>query len=205
MKDFNQLADDTTVQKTKNALTYNGFKVLVVTSGTEAKDAVLSLIPDGSEVMENTSRTLDDIGVSVAIDESGRFVSLHKKSLSMNRETEGKKISELRSVPDWAIGSFHAVTEDGKIMMASGSGSQIPGYAYGANHVIFVAGTHKIVKDVDEGFVRIYEHSLPLESERINKINNTTDGSNPRRILIMNSEKNTERTTIILVKEVLGF
>lgn len=198
MKDFIQLADEVSLQNTKEALSKNGFKVIIVDTGAEAKEVLLSLIPEGSEVMENTSRTLDDIGVSNVIDESGKYISLHKKSLSMNREIEAKEIAKLRSVPDWAIGSFHAVTEDGKIMMASGSGSQIPGYAYGATHVIFVAGTHKIVKGVDEGFKRIYEHSLPLESERIG-------GSNARRILILNSERNPERTTVIFVKEVLGF
>lgn len=155
--------------------------------------------------MENTSTTLDQIGVTSEIDEKDGVVSLHRKVLSMDREKEGKRISEIRTVPDWAIGSFHAVTVDGKIIIASGSGSQIPGYAYGANHVIFVAGTHKIVQDINEGFERIYSYTLPRESERINKVYSTTNGSNARRILIMNSEKNPDRTTVILVKEVLGF
>ena len=202
---YTTLATDESIAITKEALEKNGFKVLVASTGEEAKEMLLQILPKGAEVMENTSTTLDQIGVTEAIDESGNYDSIHKKALSMDRETQGKEITKMRSVSDWAIGSFHAVTEDGKIMMASGSGSQIPGYAHGANNVVFVAGTHKIVKDLDQGFDRIYTHSLPLESERIDKVYNTTGGSNPRRILIMNSEKNTERTTVILVKEVLGF
>ena len=202
---YTTLATDESIVITKEALEKNGFKVLVASTGEEAKEMLLQILPKGAEVMENTSTTLDQIGVTEAIDESGNYDSIHKKALSMDRETQGKEITKMRSVSDWAIGSFHAVTEDGKIMMASGSGSQIPGYAHGANNVVFVAGTHKIVKDLDQGFDRIYTHSLPLESERIDKVYNTTGGSNPRRILIMNSEKNTERTTVILVKEVLGF
>ena len=205
MKDFSQLASEQSLTKTKNSLEKNGFRVIIVENGQTAKEQLLSLIPKDAEVMENTSTTLDQIGVTSEIDENNTVVSLHKKVLSMDREKEGKRISEIRSVPEWAIGSFHAVTTDGKIMMASGSGSQVPGYAYGANHVVFVAGTHKIVKDIDEGFERIYTYSLPRESERINKVYNTTAGSNPRRILIMNSEKDIARTTVILVKEVLGF
>lgn len=202
---YTTLATDESIQKTKESLTRNGFKVLIAANGEEAKKMLLDILPKGAEVMENTSTTLNQIGVSEEIDDSGNYNSIHKKVLTMDREKEGKEISRMRSVSDWAIGSFHAVTEDGKIMMASGSGSQIPGYAYGANNVIFVAGTHKIVKDIDEGFDRIYTHSLPLESERIDRVYNTTGGSNARRILIMNSEKNPERTTVILVKEVLGF
>ena len=202
---YTTLATEESLQTTKEALTRNGFKVLIANNGEEAKKMLLEILPKGSEVMENTSTTLNQIGVTEEIDNSGNYDSIHKKVLTMDREKEGKEISRMRSVSDWAIGSFHAVTEDGKIMMASGSGSQVPGYAYGANNVIFVAGTHKIVKDIDAGFDRIYTHSLPLESERIDKVYNTTGGSNARRILIMNSEKNPERTTVILVKEVLGF
>ena len=205
MKDFSQLANDATIERTKESLEKNGFFVIVVNNRQEAKEALLKILPQGANVMKNTSKTLDQIGVTEIIDSSGNYDSVHKKTLTMDRENEGWKIKEIRSVSDWAIGSFHAVTEDGKIMMASGSGSQIPGYAYGATNVVFVAGTHKIVKDINEGFERIYTYSLPRESERINKAYNTTHGSNPRRILIMNSEKDTARTTVILVKEVLGF
>ncbi len=197
-KEFTTLASEESISQVKKALTDNGFKVLVAQNRVEAKRMVLEILPEGAAVMENTSKTLDEIGITEEIDESEKYISIHNQALTMNRETEGKRIAEIRSVTDWSIGSFHAVTLDGKIMMASGSGSQIPGYAYGADHVIYVAGTQKIVKDIDTGFRRIYEHALPLESERIG-------GSNARRILIINSEKNPERTTVILVKEVLGF
>lgn len=205
MDNFSQLATDEALEKTKTALSANGFAVLVADNGKHAKELLLQVLPKKASVMENTSTTLDQIGVTDEINTSGNYESLHEKVLHMDREKDGKRISEIRSVPDWAIGSFHAVTEEGHIMMASGSGSQIPGYAYGAQHVIFVAGTHKIVKDLNEGVKRIYEYSLPRESVRINKAYNTTAGSNPRRILIMNSERDPKRTTIILVKEPLGF
>lgn len=205
MKDYTVLATEPSLKKTLRALENNGFNVKIANSKDEAREMLLTLLPKNAEVMENTSMTLHEIGVSDVIDNSGNYIAIHKKALTMDREKEGRRISEIRSVSDFAIGSFHAVTQDGKIMMASGSGSQIPGYAYGAKNVIFVAGTHKIVKDIDEGFDRIYNHALPLESERINKAYNTTDGSNPRRILILNSERDTSRTTVILVKKVLGF
>src|SRR6267142_798654 len=57
-----------------------------------------------------------------------------------------------------------AKTKPGSLMIASNSGSQLPSEAYASPHVIFVAGAQKIVKDIDEGFKRIYEHTLPLES-----------------------------------------
>lgn len=205
MKDFTQLAEEKALDTTVKALEKNGFKVLVAENSEKAKKLFFEIVPKGASVMNNTSRTLKDTGIQDALENSGDYDSIHKKVLAMDRKKDGRRINELRSVVDWAAGSFHAVTQDGHIMMASGSGSQIPGYAYGANHVVFVAGTQKVVKDLDEGLERIYKHSLPLESERINQVYNTTAGSNPRRILIMNTEANPERTSVILVKEVLGF
>src|SRR3989344_2573254 len=49
------------------------------------------------------------------------------------------------------------LTKDGHVLIASRSGSQIPGYAYGADHVIWVVGAQKLVDDIDEGIKRIYD------------------------------------------------
>lgn len=204
---YTQLASEMDLQKAANAVKNNGFQVFIANTKEEAKKLALKLIPDGAEVMTNTSITLEETGIKNEIDKSGNYISLHNKLLSMNRETEQIKMKEIRSVPEYALGSAHAVTLDGSILIASGSGSQIPGYAYGANQVILIIGTHKIVKNIDSGIKRIYEHSLPLESKRANKAYNITSGSSPRRILILNSESdiNKGRTTIIFLKEAIGF
>jgi hypothetical protein len=61
------------------------------------------------------------------------------------------------------------------------------------------------VKDEEEGKKRIYEHILPLESERINKLNNITVGSFVSKLLIINRERKPDRLTVIFVKEKIGF
>jgi LUD domain len=45
--------------------------------------------------------------------------------------------------PDYALGSSHAVTHDGTLVIASASGSRLASYAWGAANVIFVIGTQK--------------------------------------------------------------
>lgn len=201
---WDKLATEDSLQIAIKALESNGFTVFVVDNGEDAKEKVLSLIPEGSEVFTNTSTTNNTIGLTAAINESGKYKAIHPLVLKMNQKTEGKRIKEMRSVPDYAIGSVHAVTEDGKVLIASGSGSQIPGYAYGASHVLWVVGTQKIVKNIDAGIKRIYEYTLKLESARMNKAYNITSGSSVNRLLIVNKEPK-DRTIIILVKEVLGF
>ena len=203
MKRFEQLADEKTIEKTVSSLKENGIETFVVKNGEEAKKKVLELLPERSEVMNMTSVTLDTIGVSKEIQESGKFNSVHKKLMSMDRNTQGSEIRKLGTTPEWVIGSVHAVTEDGKVLIASNSGSQLPAYAYGAEHVIWVVGTQKIVKDVDGGIKRIYEHSFPLEDERARKAYGVGSGVN--KILIVNKEISSGRITMILVKEKLGF
>lgn len=202
---WDRVANDALLIKTVSALEKNGFTVSVVKNREEAKEKALSLIPEGAEVMTMTSLTLQQAGIDSAINESGKYDALHPKLIKMDREVMEKEIKKFRSVPDFAIGSVHAITADGKIFIASGTGSQLPAYVYGAKKVIWVVGIQKLVKDMDAGFKRLYEYVLPLESERINKVYNITSGSSVNRLLIYNKEMNKDRIHIILVKENLGF
>jgi len=202
---WDTLASEALLQTASKALEENGFVVSVVNNGEEAKEKTLSLIPENAEVMTMTSRTLDDTGINKAINESGKYNAIHPKVIKMDRETQAKEIASLRSIPDYAVGSVHAVTSDGKLLIASRTGSQLPAYVYGSKKVIFVVGTQKIVPDIQAGFQRLDEHTVPLESERINKVYNMTTGSFISKLVIYYREEIKERVHIILVKEVLGF
>ena len=96
------------------------------------------------------SQTLDAIGISEEIERSGRFEPLRTRIFSMDRETQVDEIRRLAAVPDVMLGSVAAVTETGSLVAASASGSQLGPYASGAGKVILVAGTQKIVSDLDE-------------------------------------------------------
>lgn len=196
MKDFGQLAAEESVAKTAQALQANNIQVVIAESGQEAKEKVLQLIPAGAEVMCMSSVTLDTIGLS-------ELDTVKKQLMAMDRATQSREMRKLGSAPDWAIGSVQAVTEDGQMVMASNSGSQLPAYAYGSEHVIWVVGQQKIVKNLDEAFKRIYEYVLPLEDARAQKAYGM--GSNVSKILIINKEIAPQRITVILVKESLGF
>jgi hypothetical protein len=203
MKDFGQLASDESIDTTKNALIKDGIEVLVVENGADAKKKVLEMIPEGAEIMNMSSVTIESIGLAKEINESGKYNSVRNKFSKMDRKTQGQDMQKLGAGPEWAIGSVHAVTEDGKVIVASATGSQLPAYAYGAGHVIWVVGSQKIVKDLDEGMKRVYEYVLPLENERAMKAYG--QGSSVNKILIFNKEGTENRITMIIVKEKLGF
>ncbi len=201
---WNKQAGEEAIEAAVKSLNTNGFTALVVENGQEAKEKALELIPKGSEVFTVTSETVDSIGLSKELNESGKYDSVRNKLHSLDRNTQRKEMVMLGAAPDWVVGSVHAITEDGKAMIASASGSQLPAYVYGASHVIWIVGTQKIVKDVEQGTKRIYEYTLPLESERARKAYGIP-GSVVAKLVLMNREISKGRTTIILVKEVLGF
>ncbi len=201
--EWTKTADETVLGKTADALRENGFEVYLVESGDDARKKVVEILPSGAEVLTVTSRTSESINLAAEINESGRYVSLRNKLSTMNRETQAAEMNKVGASPEWVVGSVHAVTQDGNILIASASGSQLPAYSYGARRVIWVVGSQKIVKDINEGMKRIYEHTLPLESERARKAYGVP-GSSVNKILIMQKER-PGRITIILVKEALGF
>lgn len=200
---FNTIPADKIIMKTAKALEANGFKVMIAKDGVEAKKMVLSQLPKGAEVFNMNSETLRTTGIAEAINESGDYDSVRNKFAKLDAQKQAREKRQLGAAPDWTIGSVHAVTQEGSAMIASKTGSQLPAYASGAAHVIWVVGAQKIVKDIPTGFRRIYEHSLPLENIRAKKAYGEASAVN--KILIVNKEVAPGRFTMILVKEVLGF
>ena len=200
---WEELADDNTIGKTIAALKTNGIDAIVVESSKQAKEKVLEIIPQGVELMNMSSTTLDEIGLTEAIMNSGKFNPVRKKLMSMDRKIQSAEMNKLGAAPEWTTGSVHAVTEDGKVLIASNTGSQLSAYAYGSSKIIWVVGTQKIVKNFDDGIKRIYEHSLKLEDARARKAYGTPSGIN--KLLIFEKEIIPNRIKLIFVKEKLGF
>jgi len=202
-KEFARLAGDDRIERTARALEANGFHTLIARDGEEASRMFLGLIPEGSEVFLGASVTLEKLGIRNVIDKSGKYNALRPKIFAMNRETQGREIRKMGGAPDYAAGSVHAVTEDGHVLIASRTGSQLGPYASGAGNIIWVVGAQKLVKDVPEGLRRIEEYCRPLEDEHMHQLYNI--GTEVNQILIFNKEFRPNRVTMIIVKEELGF
>ncbi len=203
LNNWELLADQAAIDETVKALQANGFNVIVAETGEEAKRAVLDLLPPGSEVFTGRSATLTALGLDSEIDQSGHYQSLRSRIMGLNRETQRDEMRRIGSAPAYAIGSVHAITRKGEVLIASYGGSQLAPYVYGAASVIWVVGTQKLVNTLDDGFRRIEEHSLPLESERLQKALGVPSAA--AKILIYRKEPVANRVTIVLVKEKLGF
>jgi hypothetical protein len=163
---FTALPGEETLAATIVALEEHGFSVEVVDDLNAAREAVLARIPEGSSVMTNTSVTLHETGIAQAINDGGRYDSARNKLLALDFATQLQEMKAIGGQPDYALGSVHAVTGDGTLVIALASGSQLASYAWGAANVIFVVGAQKLVPTMEAARERIYEHSLILEDAR---------------------------------------
>ena len=200
---FARQANDERIERTSKALAANGIQTLIAENGAEAKRLFFELVPEGSEVFLGSSVTLETLGIKDEIDKSGKYDALRPRMFAMNRETQGREIRKLGGAPDFAAGSVHAVTEDGHVLIASNTGSQLGPYASGAGKIIWVVGSQKIVKDLNEGLRRIQEYVVPLEEEHMQQLYHVS--TNVSKLLIVNKEIRPDRITMIIVKEELGF
>jgi hypothetical protein len=201
--EFSPIVPRDEVLAVAGALEGNGITCIVVGSGEEARSAVVSILPVGAEVYNNTSRTLEVIGLADDIERSGQYQPLRPRLYQMDREMQGREMRQLSASPDWVVGSVHAVTATGSLLIASASGSQLAPISSGAGHVIFVIGAQKIVPDFDTALRRIYEYCFPLEDQRARQAYGVPSGVN--NVLIINKAVAPGRITAILVNEALGF
>jgi L-lactate utilization protein LutC len=163
---FTTMPDEQTLTETVTALEEHGFSVEVVDDLDAARRAVLARIPAGSSVMTNTSVTLDEAGITAAINGNGTYDSARDKMMALDFATQAQQMKAISGQPDFALGSVHAITRDGTLVIASASGSQFAALAWGAANVVLVVGAQKLVPTLQDAHERIYQHSLILEDAR---------------------------------------
>lgn len=202
---YTQLAPSEIIDKAVNALKERNINTVVVDTKAQALEKIKELIPAGAEVMNGSSTTLQEIGFIDYLKEGKHgWKNIHEEILHESDKVKQTDMRKRSVLADYFLGSVQAITEQGQLLAASASGSQIPSYAFSSNNVIWVAGTHKIVPDLDTALRRIYDYVYPLEDARMK--NNGYSGSTVGRVLIIEREIMPNRhLTLILVKEKLGF
>ncbi|MGA8424080.1 MAG: LUD domain-containing protein [Thermoplasmata archaeon] len=200
--EFAHLASEAQLTRAVAGLESRGFNVIVAATTSAARAAVLELVPEGAEVFTSTSRTLEELGLPAEIENSGRYKAVRPQLMELRKEGKFAEMRKLGAAPDYVVGSVHAITESGEVFVASGSGSQLAPYVYGAGKVVWVVGTQKIVPDRDTAFRRLEEYALPLEDARARVAYGM--GSSVAKVLLFNRDA-PGRTTIVFVRENLGF
>jgi L-lactate utilization protein LutC len=191
-----------TLQRVAEKIRERNIDVVIVNDGDEAQRAVLERLPNGAEVHSGKSKTLQDAGIFDVVHESGQYDALRPRMYKMDRQTQAREIRKLIGAPDYMLGSVNAITEDGVLVAASATASQLGPYAGTAGKLILVVGSQKIVPDLETALRRIREYVLPWEDEQVRKVVPT--GSFVGKILIVEREWMAGRTTVILVRKPIG-
>jgi L-lactate utilization protein LutC len=200
--DFEAPATEEELEALAGRLRERNFEVVIVRNAAEAKAEVFNRLPEGSSVHSGKSKTLEDAGIFEELMNSDRYDFLRRRTSKMDRATQLDEIRRIQSSPDVMLGSVHAVTEAGQLVITSASGSQIGPIASGAGHLVLVIGSQKIVPTLDDAFRRIEEHVFPWEDARLRELLGVP--TKITRTLILERDYAPGRTTIILVREPIG-
>lgn len=203
---YNTLASQESIDATVAALKANHFDAIVVESGADALAKIKEFIPQGASVMNGASTTLEQIGY-IAYLEAGQHGWNNLKEAIL-KEKDPQKQSMLRKqsvVSDYYAGSAHGVTQDGSLVFASNTGSQLPHLAFTSKNIILIVSTKKIGKDLPAVWDRLENHIVPLEDARLMKASNAHTLHAKTLILHKENPKMGRKILVVFVKEDLGF
>jgi LUD domain len=201
--EFTAPASEAQLERLAARLRERNFEAVIVDDAAAARKAVLERLPDGSEVHAAKSKTLEDLGLAQELMESDRHDFLRRTYFKMDRNTQAREMRKLVAAPDFMLGSVNAVTEAGQLVEGSASGNQMGPYSAASGKLILVVGSQKIVPDLDAALRRIREYVTPYEDARLRA--QMGIGTKLARVLILEQDYTPGHTTVILVKEPVGY
>jgi L-lactate utilization protein LutB len=203
--DYSQIPTDEIIAQTAAAVEKRGVKVIIVENKEAALAKVKETIAAGSKVMNGSSVTLQEIGYMDYLKSGAHpWVDLHAQT---DKENDMAKRGELRrrSVvdADYFLSSVNAVSQNGELIAVDNTGSRVTAFPFAAKKLLLIAGVQKIAPNLEEGMRRIREYVFPLEDAHMQELYHM--GSGFGKWVIIEHERFPDRTTLILVKEKLGF
>lgn len=204
--DNTSIASAESINAAVSSLTKNSFMPIVVENKEEALAKVLELIPEGASINNGSSTTLEEIGfVDHLKAGEHKWKNLHEEVLKEEDPVRQEELRKQSVISDYYLGSAHAVTENGELVISSASGSQLPGLAHTAQNLVLVVGAQKIVPTLDDAFERVDKQVIPLEDARMKEAYGV--GTLHAKTLILRHEHPMaeRKAHIVIVKEPLGF
>src|SRR6056297_294493 len=206
--DYNESLDTHPTDEELDAAVENleasGFDVVVVEDGAAALSELKAQIPAGAGVMDGHSTTLEEIGFMNHLMEGDHdWENRHAEVYGIDDDAERQRARREAQASDYFVGSVNAIAATGELVAADASGSRVGAYPFAAANLLLVAGTNKIVEDLDAALDRLENVAYPLEDARAQEAYG--QGSMIGKQLIYRQEAEAGRTTLVLVRESLGY
>jgi len=198
------------MQKLINTLETCGYKVHFVQTQKEAYELSNSMIKEGMSVGLGGSTTVKEIGLldSLIQRKDITLFNQYEKGITMEENTKRRREGMLTDI---YVTGTNAITKNGEIVNADGSGNRVAAMIFGPKKVLLVVGVNKIVDTLEDGFKRLMDIAAVKNVDRMNNLAKI-NGKEPRHNLDNIANKFTyikadeqDRINIILVNEELGY
>jgi len=201
---WSRIPDEATIDRTRRAIEARKIRVVRAATADAARQALLDLIPEGAEVMNGSSTTLNEIGYEQLLKENPkRWRDYHAAVTAESDEEKRNTLRRKAVTADWFLSGVQAIAATGEIVGCDKTGSRVGAWPYGAGHLVLVSGANKIVSTLDDALARCWEYALPVEQQRAKRVYGTS--SEIGNIVILEKEMDPDRVTLILVDESLGY
>lgn len=192
------------IEETVANLEANGFEVALVDSAEAALEAIQSQIPPEASVMNGHSTTLEEIGFTEYLTDGDHdWENLAAEVWGIDDDEERLAARRRAQTADYFLGGINAIASTGELVAADRSGSRIGAYPFAADNVVIVSGVNKIVADLDAAFERLESVAYPLENERAKEAYGVESAI--AKQLVFRQELDDGRTTVVLVRDRLGY
>lgn len=188
----------------------NGY---LVKDEKELIEKIEEIVKEGATVSVGGSMTLFETGIIDYLRE-GRYVFSDRYKEGITREELLDVYREAFSV-DAYFTSTNAITEAGELYNVDGNGNRVAAMLFGPKKVIVIAGTNKIVADMDEAIKRVREIAAPLNTKRLDrktpcvKTEKCMDCGSKERICneytVIGRQGDSQRIHVIFLDKKLGY
>ncbi|ACZ11786.1 lactate utilization protein [Sulfurospirillum deleyianum] len=198
------------MENLKKVYEKHGFELICIPNKEEALRVAMSFVKPQMRIGFGGSTSVKEIGLYEYVT-SRKDITLfnqYESGISMEENVERRRQGLL---VDLYICSTNALSKNGELINADGSGNRVAAQMFGPKKVLIIAGKNKLVETIEDGFKRIREVAAPKNLERMNNVAKSM-GKVPRYTLETIGQKfsyitgdEVGRTSIILVDEDLGF
>ncbi|MCT7578452.1 lactate utilization protein [Aliarcobacter butzleri] len=188
-----------------------GYDAYFVKDKAEALSLAKSYIKPNMSVGLGGSESVKEIGLLDFLLDN-KEITLHNQYEAGISMEENIKRRKQGLISDIFVTSTNAITKDGKLVNADGSGNRVAALSYGPTNVLLIVGINKIVDSLEDGFKRVMDVAATKNIDRMNK-KAISFGKEPkynldniaRKFTWIKADDEIGRIIIILVDEELGY
>ena len=127
---------------------------------------VLELVPNHASVTWGGTMTMEECGLMDALKEENYTLIDY---FSAKTPQEKKELYAKAVCADYFFMSTNAITLDGELVNVDGAGNRVACLCNGPDHVIILAGMHKVAVTLEEAHDRVRNTAAPINALRLNK------------------------------------